>query len=101
VGEGRGGDTGCAALPHFDSPAARPPPSVLPQGGGLQVVGVGLQHAGVVAAQVLAVGGVADRQLVVVAELKQEVDGRVAAAHHRLLVTHHPVFTRGVCRGGG
>lgn len=66
--------------------------SVLPQRGRLQVVGVGLQHAGVVAAQVLAVSGVADGQLVVVAELKEEVDGRVAAAHHRLLVAHHPVF---------
>lgn len=73
------------------------PPSVLPQCGGLQVVGVGLQDAGVVAPEVLAVGGVADGQLVVVAELEEEVDGRVAAAHHRLLVSHHPVFTRRVC----
>lgn len=71
--------------------------SVLPERGGLQVVGVGLQHAGVVAAEVLAVGDVADGQLVVVAELEEEVDGRVAAAHHRLLVPHHPVFTRRVC----
>lgn len=76
-------------------------PSVLPQRGGLKVVGVGLQHAGVVAAQVFPVGGVADGQLVVVAELKEEVDGRVAAAHHRLLVPHHPVFTCGVCRKSG
>lgn len=75
--------------------------SVLPESGGLQVVGVGLQHAGVVAAEVLAVGDVADGQLVVVAKLKEEVDGRVAAAHHRLLIAHHPVFTRRVCRRRG
>lgn len=67
-------------------------PSVLPQRGGLQVVGVGLQHASVVASEVLAVGGVADGQLVVVTKLEEEVNGCVTAAHHRLLVTHHPVF---------
>lgn len=76
--------------------------SVLPECGSLQVVSVGLQHASVVTAEVLAIGGVADGQLVVVAELEEEVDGRVAAAHHRLLVTHHPVFACRVCgRGGG
>lgn len=75
-------------------PAVSPPPSVLPERGRLQAVGVGLQHAGVVAAEVLAVRGVADGQLVVVAELEEEVDGRVAAAHHRLLVPDHPVFAR-------
>lgn len=80
---------------------ASPRPSVLPHRGGLQVVGVGLQHSGVVAAEVLAVGGVADGQLVVVAKLKEEVDGRVAAAHHRLLIAHHPVFARRVCRRRG
>lgn len=81
------------------SPSASP--SVLPQCGGLKVVGVGLQHAGMVAAQVFPVSGVADGQLVVVAKLKEEVDGRVAAAHHRLLVPHHPVFTCRVCRKSG
>lgn len=80
-------------------PAVAPPPSVLPERGGLQVVGVGLQHACVVAAEVLAVGGVADGELVVVTELEEEVDGRIAAAHHRLLVAHHPVFACGVCGG--
>lgn len=67
-------------------------PSVFPERGRLQVVGVGLQHSGVVSAQVLPVGGVADGQLVVVAELEEEVDGDVAAAHHRLLVTDRPVL---------
>lgn len=57
-------------------------PSVLPECGGLQVVSVGLQHAGVVTAEVLAVSHVADGQLVVVAKLEEEVDGCVAAAHH-------------------
>lgn len=73
-------------------------PSVLPERGGLQVVCVGLQYAGVVAAEVLPVTGVADGQLVVVAELEQEVDGSVAAAHDRLLVPHHPVLSGGICR---
>lgn len=85
---------------HVLSPRLLLLPSVLPERGRLQVVSVGLQHAGVVAAQVLAVGGVAHGQLVVVAELEEEVDGRVAAAHHRLLVAHHPVFTCGVWRRG-
>lgn len=88
-----------AADDRIHSAVVPPPrlPSVLPERGGLQVVGVGLQHASVVTAEVLAVGGVADGQLVVVAELEEEVDGRVAAAHHRLLVTHHPVFACRVC----
>ena len=53
-----------------------------------------------VTAKVLAVSNVADGQLVVVAELKEKVDRRVTAAHHRLLVPNHPVFTRRICRGG-
>lgn len=67
-------------------------PSVLPQRGSFQVVSVGLQHTGMVSAEVLAVGGVADGQLVVVAKLKEEVDRCVTATNHRLLITHHPVF---------
>ena len=43
--------------------------SVLPERGGLQVVGVGLQDAGVVAVEILPVGDGADSDLVVVAEL--------------------------------
>lgn len=76
-------------------------PSVLPERGCLQVVSVGLKHASVVATKVLAVGSVADGQLVVVTELEEEVNRRVAAAHHRLLVPHHPVFAGGVWKTGG
>lgn len=57
-------------------------PSVLPKCGALQVIGTGLQHTGVVATEVLAVGGMADGQLVVVAKLEEEVNRRVTAADH-------------------
>lgn len=95
----------CVATLHSSAlqqwATASPLPSVLPECGGFQVISVGLQDTSVVTTQVLPVSGVADSQLVVVAKLKEEVDGCVAAAHHRLLITHHPVFTRGVCRRRG
>lgn len=75
-----------------DNDSIQRSPSVLPQRGGFQVVSVGLQHTSMVSAEVLAVGGVADGQLVVVAKLEEEVDRCVTATHHRLLITHHPVF---------
>lgn len=71
---------------------------VLPHGGALHGVGVGLQDPGMVPLQVLALCGL-DGHLIIVAELQQEVDRSVAAAGHCGLAPHHPVLSSAICGG--
>lgn len=69
--------------------------SVLPEGGVVQGVGAGLQPSGVVSFKVLPPHR-KNGHLVEVAELKQELDRRGAAAHHRRVVSDTPILPLGV-----
>lgn len=67
---------------------------ILPEGRGLNGVGRGFEDPSVVALQVFVVDF--DGHLVKVAELEEEVHGRIAAAGDGRLVSHHPVFPSGI-----
>lgn len=54
---------------------------ILPHSGAVQVIGVGLQNASMVTFQVFPFIRL-DGHLVVVAELQEEIDWGIAAAHH-------------------
>lgn len=69
--------------------------SVLPEGGVVQGVGAGLQPSSVVSFKVLPPHR-KNGHLVEVAELKQELDRRGAAAHHRRVVSDTPILPLGV-----
>lgn len=71
---------------------------ILPEGRGVNGVCRRFQDAGVISLQVFAADF--NGHLVVVAELKEEVHGGVAAAGDGGLVAHHPVFPSGICRQG-